>query len=158
MVASLPYARSKYRRAERRGKRGCTATVGPFRWWKCIRTIECIVSTSYSSSFLSPTLPSRVRTCTHTPIHSHRSGPRTIPHTGHWGHITLPTYIQSLLIYIYYSLAPLFIVFRGERRERRTGETLICSNWKLWSATMRVEGRNRRMLGRRDHLSRLRLN
>ena len=67
--------------------------------------------------------------------------PRTIPHTGHWGHITLPTYIQSLLIYIYYSLAPLFIVFHGDAR--RTG-TLICTNWKLWSATKDKSHRRRR--------------
>lgn len=47
--------------------------------------------------------------------------PRTIPHTGRWGHITLPTYIQSLLIYIYYSLGPLFIVFHGDARRAENG-------------------------------------
>ena len=46
--------------------------------------------------------------------------PRTIPHRGHWGHITLPTYIQSLLIYIYYSLASLiYCASRVRRAENR---------------------------------------
>ena len=103
-----------------RGKRGSRRSL---RWWKCTCG-QWIVSTNRRR--LSPMVP-RVY---ERPTAIER--PRTIPHTGHWGHITLPTYIQSLLIYIYYSLAPLFIVFRGDAR--RTG-TLICTNWKLWSAT-----------------------
>lgn len=58
--------------------------------------------------------------------------PRTIPHTGHWGHITPPVTSNHSWFIFTTHLAPLFIALHGDAQN----ENVNLHNWKLWRATM----------------------